>query len=158
MAAYFVIVLRQSIGDYDTSSIIEGTKDFKILAWLLWFLILIIGNIVFMNFIIAVVSDSYESCMEKKLQLIYKAKLEMISECEDLMPEWLFTKKNWFPRFIIIRREQGSGAGAENSDEWYGFVKQMKRHLEHESTKLNEIFIQNINRSIESTKKEIKIG
>jgi len=118
LAAYFVIVLRQSIGDYDTSSIIEGTRDFKILAWLLWFLILIIGNIVFMNFIIAVVSESYESCMEKKVQLIYKAKLEMITECEDLMPEWLFSRKNWFPRFIIIRREQGSGAGGDNSDEW----------------------------------------
>jgi hypothetical protein len=110
--------LRQSIGDYDTSSIIEGTQDFKILAWLLWFIILIIGNIVFMNFIIAVVSESYESCMEKKVQLIYKAKLEMITECEDLMPEWLFTYKNWFPRFIIIRRKQGSGAGGDNSNEW----------------------------------------
>ena len=72
-----------------------------------------------MNFIIAVVSESYESCMEKKVLLIYKAKLEMITECEDLMPEYLFTnKKNWFPRFIIIRREQGSGAGGENSNEW----------------------------------------
>jgi hypothetical protein len=71
-----------------------------------------------MNFIIAVVSESYESCMEKKDQLIYKAKLEMITECEDLMPEPLFTYKNWFPRFIIIRREQGSGAGGEKSDEW----------------------------------------
>ena len=113
-----MIVLRQAIGDYDTSSIIEGTRDFKILAWLLWFIILVIGNIVFMNFIIAVVSESYESCMEKKLLLIYKAKLEMITECEDLMPEWLFKKQNWFPRFIIIRREQGSGAGGDNSDEW----------------------------------------
>ena len=26
--AYFVIVLRQSIGDYDTSSIIDGSKEF----------------------------------------------------------------------------------------------------------------------------------
>jgi hypothetical protein len=89
-AAFFVIVLRQSIGDYDTSSIIEGTEEFKILAWLLWFLILVIGNIVFMNFIIAVVSESYENCMQQKTQLIYSAKLEMIEECEDLMPEWLF--------------------------------------------------------------------
>jgi vacuolar-type H+-ATPase subunit E/Vma4 len=32
----------------------------------------------------------------------------------------------------------------------------MKRHLEHESSKLNELFIQNIKRSTESTKKEIK--
>jgi hypothetical protein len=31
-----------------------------------------------MNFIIAVVSESYESCMEKKVQLIYRAKMEMI--------------------------------------------------------------------------------
>jgi hypothetical protein len=71
-----------------------------------------------MNFIIAVVSESYESCMERKVQLIYKAKLEMITECEDLMPEWLFTYKHWFPRFIIIRREQGTSAGGENSNEW----------------------------------------
>jgi hypothetical protein len=64
LVSYFVIVLRQAIGDYDTSSIIEGSRDFKILAWLLWLIILIIGNIVFMNFIIAVVSESYENCME----------------------------------------------------------------------------------------------
>jgi hypothetical protein len=71
-----------------------------------------------MNFIIAVVSESYESWMEKMDQLIYMAKLEMITECEDLMPDKLFKKENWFPRFIIIRREQGSGAGGENSNEW----------------------------------------
>ena len=34
----------------------------------------------------------------------------------------------------------------------------MQKHLEHETTKLNEIFIQNINRSTESTKKEMKNG
>ena len=159
-AAFFVIVLRQSIGDYDTSSIIEGTQDFKILAWLLWFLILIIGNIVFMNFIIAVVSESYENCMQQKIQLIYSAKLEMIEECEDLMPEWLFvTKRDWFPRFIIIRRQQGSGgAGGDDPEEWQGFVKQVKRHLEHENSKLHEIFIQIVNRSTDSTKKEMKTG
>jgi hypothetical protein len=125
-----VIVLRQSIGDYDTSSIVEGTKDFQILAWLLWLLILIIGNIVFMNFIIAVVSESYEKCMEQKIKLIYSAKFEMIEECEDLMPEWIFTKRNWFPPFIIIRGAQGCGAGGDNPDEWQGFIKQIKRHIE----------------------------
>jgi hypothetical protein len=106
-AANFVIVLRQAVGDYDTSSIIDGTKDFKLLAWLLWFVILIIGNIVFMNFIIAVVSESYENCMDKKIQLIYTAKLEMIEECESFMLDWFFniTKEDWFPKFIIIRRE-----------------------------------------------------
>jgi hypothetical protein len=71
-----------------------------------------------MNFIIAVVSESYESCMEKKTQLIYRAKLEMIEECENLMPERFLSKQKWFPRFIIIRRQQGSSSGGDNSDEW----------------------------------------
>lgn len=66
-SAFFILALRQSIGDYDTSSLIDGTDNFKILAWLVWFLILIVGNVVFMNFIIAVVSESYENCMEKKI-------------------------------------------------------------------------------------------
>ena len=153
-AAFFVIVLRQSIGDYDSSSITGGSKDLSILAWFLWLLILIIGNIVFMNFIIAVVSQSYESCMEKKYQLIYRAKLEMIQECEDLMPDSFFKYKKLFPRFLIIRRKEGFREGEDNSDEWSGIVKQIQKHLEHENTKLKET----LNRNIDSTKKEMKLG
>ena len=96
--------------------------------------------------------------MEQKIQLIYKAKLEMIEECEDLMPYSFFANRNWFPDFIIIRRKQGSSQGGENNDEWQGFVKQIKRHLEQETAKLNDMFIQNINRSTNSTKKEMKNG
>ena len=80
----------------------------------------------------------------------------MIEECEDLMPDWLFTKPDWFPRFIIIRRQQGSGgSGGDDPDEWQGFVKQIKRHQEHETSKLNDIIIQIINRSTDATKKEL---
>ena len=153
-AAFFVIVLRQSIGDYDSSSITGGSKDLSILAWFLWLLILIIGNIVFMNFIIAVVSESYESCMQKKYQLIYRAKLEMIQECEDLMPDSFFNYKKLFPRFLIIRRKEGFGEREDNSDEWCGIVKQIQKHLEHENAKLKET----LNRRIDSTKKEMKLG
>jgi hypothetical protein len=106
-----------------------------------------------MNFIIVVVRESYEYCMEKKVQLIYSAKLEMILECEDLMPQCLFSKENWFPPpFIIIRREQGTSEGGDNSNEWYGFVPQMKRHLETEKNKLKEF----INLSTDKTKMEMK--
>lgn len=62
--SFFILALRQSVGDYDTSTLIEGS-DYKVLVWILWFLIIVIGNIVFMNFIIAVVSESYENCMER---------------------------------------------------------------------------------------------
>jgi hypothetical protein len=68
------------------------------------------------------------------------------------MPQCLFGNKNWFPKFIIIRREQGSSAGEDNSNEWFGFVTQIKRHLENETTKLKGI----IDRSTDNTKKEMK--
>ncbi len=45
---------------------------------------MLVGNIVFMNFIIAVVSESYENCMEKMIISIWMAKLEMIEECEPI--------------------------------------------------------------------------
>jgi hypothetical protein len=75
----------------------------------------------------------------------------MIEECEDLMPRLLFSYRKWFPRFIIIRREKDSTKGGENSDEWLGFVKQMKRHLNRETAKIYE----NINHSTDSTKTEL---
>ena len=106
--AYFMVVSRPAIAGYDTSSMIESARDLTILARLLLFLILIIGNIVFMNFMIMVaVSGSYENCMERKTQLINWTKLEMIEECESFMLDWFFniTKEDWFPKFIIIRRE-----------------------------------------------------
>ena len=71
-----------------------------------------------MNFIIAVVSESYENCMEKKVQIIYDIKLEMIAEFESIMPDRVFERADWFPKFIIIRRMVGSNSGEQNSDEW----------------------------------------
>jgi hypothetical protein len=105
-ASLFVMALRQSIGDGDTSTLIDKTeKTYKILVWILWFMILVVGNVVFMNFIIAVVNEAYADCAEKRVQHIQMAKLDMISECENLLPDWFFDKyTRLFPRFIIVRR------------------------------------------------------
>ncbi len=54
------------MGDTDTDTIF-GNSEYPAMAWLLWIIILIIGNIVFMNFVIAVVGSSYENCMEKMI-------------------------------------------------------------------------------------------
>ena len=134
--AFFVLALRESVGDYDTQTLVGGNDpNYKILLWILWFLVIIVGNIVFMNFIIAVVGESYENCMEKMVQSIEWAKLEMIEECESLLPEKFIKNENLFPRFIVFRRPSSDQEGAEDSDqnEWQGFVKQMKRHFHKES-------------------------
>ena len=52
---YFAIAFRTSIGDFDFESFSQNS-DYKLLTWCVWLLIMIVGNVVFMNFIIAVVS------------------------------------------------------------------------------------------------------
>ena len=53
---YFIIALRESIGDYDTNDSIINNTEYKILIWIVYLMVMIVGNVVFMNFIIAVVS------------------------------------------------------------------------------------------------------
>lgn len=62
------------------------------------------GNIVLMNFIIAVVSESYEACMTKRVAQTYKVKVDMIVERENLMSEELFLKRSFFPKYILVRQ------------------------------------------------------
>lgn len=71
---------------------------------------MLVGNIVFMNFIIAVVSESYENCMERMVQQIQLIKLDMIEECEAMLPEWFLYEyfHTIYPKWLIIRREKGS--------------------------------------------------
>ena len=82
--AYFAIALRTSIGDYDFQSFSANT-DYEILTWLVWLFIMIVGNVIFMNFIIAVINDSYSDCMETLIAQSYRVKLNMILEREEMM-------------------------------------------------------------------------
>lgn len=62
-----------------------AAKVNPILIWIVWLLIMIVGNIIFMNFIIAVVNESYENCMTKMEAQKYKVKVDMIVERESVM-------------------------------------------------------------------------
>ena len=84
---YFAMGLRRALGDNDTDELVANSK-YKVLAWIFWLIIVIVGNIVFMNFVIAVVGSSYEACMETQEQQSYLAKLHMIIEREGIMFEW----------------------------------------------------------------------
>ena len=53
---YFIIALRESIGDFDTNDSFSNNSVYKIQIWIVYLMIMILGNVVFMNFIIAVVS------------------------------------------------------------------------------------------------------
>jgi hypothetical protein len=53
---YLIVAFRESVGDYDTNDSIIGNSQYKILIWIVYLIIMVLGNVIFMNFIIAVVS------------------------------------------------------------------------------------------------------
>jgi hypothetical protein len=53
---YFIIAMREAMGDYDTNDSFINNSNYKILIWIVYLVIMLVGNVVFMNFIIAVVS------------------------------------------------------------------------------------------------------
>jgi len=113
--AYYTMALRTAIGDNEMSQYLSGYESggesHLTLVWIIWLFIVIIGNIVFMNFIIAVVNESYENCMTKLVAQTYKVKVDMIVEREQMMSESDLANKQWFPSFIISRQlANNSGA------------------------------------------------
>ena len=122
--------MRESIGDYDTDTLTNlDATNFPILAWSLWFIVMLVGNIVFMNFIIAVVSESYEKCMQSMNAESYRSKLDMIIECEHFMPDSWRIKK-WFPDYIIMCRPIYSQQRINGlkEEQWQGFISSINKN------------------------------
>jgi hypothetical protein len=103
LVRYFAVALRNSIGDYDFESMIPDS-DYIWLQWLLWVFVIFIGNVVFMNFIIAVVSDSYEKCINKMEAQCLLVKIDLIIEREQMLSssEVKKYKDQWFPRYLYV--------------------------------------------------------
>lgn len=69
---------------------------------------MIVGNMIFMNFIIAVVNESYENCMSKMTAQKFKVKINMIVERESIMRSGDLANSEWFPNYIVLRRKANS--------------------------------------------------
>lgn len=76
---------------------LEGNTTFYVLFWLVWLLQLIVGNIVLMNFIIAVVSDVFATCMSLREVKILQLRLDMIAEYEQTFSKKELANEVYFP-------------------------------------------------------------
>lgn len=64
----------------------------------------IFSALIFLNFIIAEVSASYEKVKANIGSLIYKERATLINEAEDIMSKYTIENdKKKFPKYIIIR-------------------------------------------------------
>jgi len=84
---YFLMIFRIASGDFATDDYKDQGSFLVPLTWSLWIIAVFILNIVFMNFIIAVISESYEKVMQKLVAESFKVKANMIVERETLLQD-----------------------------------------------------------------------
>jgi len=67
----FASTLRVSLGDFDFEASTRLYEKENILYWVIWLLVVIMTCIVFLNFIIAEASASYQSVKDRLDAMIY---------------------------------------------------------------------------------------
>jgi hypothetical protein len=65
----------------------------------------IFSSLIFLNFIIAEVSNSYSGVKAKIDELIYKERAGLINEAEDIkFKSTRMNNKTQFPRYVVVRQ------------------------------------------------------
>ncbi|CDW79314.1 wd-40 repeat protein [Stylonychia lemnae] len=140
--AYFLMAFRISSGDFQLDDYHSQEDGLVIFTWVIWLIAVMTLNIVFMNFIIAVISESYERVMQKLVAESYRVKANMIVEREQLFNAADLKSQEYFPNFIAIRRPLNTESN--ESGEWQGFIKDLKYTIRTTAAKSKSEIIQNL--------------
>lgn len=82
---YIISTLRSSLGDFDFEASTYLTPAENYLYWLIWCLSIVFTCIIFLNFIIAEASASYESVKSNLQSMIYREKSSLVCEAEEML-------------------------------------------------------------------------
>lgn len=106
----FLQTFRLSLGDFDFSFLSEENSphmDTKmhLLFWGIWMIMVLMTSLIFLNFIIAEVSNSYQNVKDELEALIYKERALMILEIENITRDHVIHEnKQLFPKYFVIRK------------------------------------------------------
>eukprot|EP00347_Sterkiella_histriomuscorum_P005927 403354731 len=125
--SYFMMAFRTSSGDFNVDSYKDQSQILVIISWTIWIIAVMILNVMFMNFIIAVISESYEKVMQKLTAESYRVKVQMIVERELHFTEDELKLNHFFPQYLLLRKPVTSNL--DQKGEWQGFVKDIKNTI-----------------------------
>lgn len=72
------------------------------LFWIIWLMVVVLTCIIFLNFIIAEASASYQSVKDRLSAMIFKEKASLVYEAETMIFD-RFKNQEKFPLYIIVR-------------------------------------------------------
>lgn len=80
-----VSTLRIAMGDFDFDASKYLTPQENALFWIIWLMVVVMTCIIFLNFIIAEASASYEKVKENLQSMINIEKSQLIGEAESMI-------------------------------------------------------------------------
>ena len=99
--------LRISFGDNEFDQLNVQTPTEDKIYWMIWTITFIMACLIFLNFIIAEVCNSYQTAKDNIDSYVYKERASMVKEVEQFLPEYMKNeRKDWFPQYIIIREAE----------------------------------------------------
>ena len=112
--AYVVSVLRCAMGDFSIISVDYGfdvikgeeylfTRQRMLFMFIIFIVCAFFMFIIFMNFIIAVITEAYRKVIKNKEAFDYQQRAMMINEREDYFTQKELDNQEYFPKIIIVR-------------------------------------------------------
>ena len=101
--ANFIWVFRISLGDFaaiEASRILPFAEN--ITFWVFWYICVIVTSVIFLNFIVAEASNSYNNVTETLEPVMWREKAALIAECEDMTMN-RFKSQQKYPKYLIVR-------------------------------------------------------
>jgi hypothetical protein len=100
---YLITTLRMSMGDFGFDAANMLSHPLNGIYWALWLIIVVVTNIIFLNFIIAEACSSYENVACNLNAFILMERAALIQESEEMTFKKYKTAKS-YPKYIVVRQ------------------------------------------------------
>jgi hypothetical protein len=86
--------------DFERANMLNEYENY--IYWVCWFIIVVITCIIFLNFIIAEASASYEKVASRLDPIIMKERASLVFEADEMIPA-MNKNEEKYPRYVIVR-------------------------------------------------------
>ena len=108
--------------------------------WIIWLLVIFCNTIIFLNFIIAVISDSYEQIMDIRIEELYKKKAQLLADIQSVFGENSIKNAN-----ILVTRTCNTNT---EDIHWNGFVSEVKKGIKQYTNASSKALTRNIDNAM----------
>ena len=98
---YLFYTFRQSLGDFKVDTFLFLPKRIMYITWFVWFFLIIMNSMIFLNFLISVITEVYESVRELQIEESYRRKAETLRYLDLVFGE----KIDFLPVNILVTRQ-----------------------------------------------------